>query len=580
MYEVDGSPYREVALPQSDVLRFLHAAAAGSGMPCTMWRADASSFVEARFSIARDCLELRVLDGDAEPLSVPLGYLTSAKVAADADEAALPSGVGSAWADCVVLLEYYEESGGAEPRTECLLLTSDVEAALLCRSLAHLQRWGIAPPGGLGDDNLPAHVVRRARAALATLESAEIQQALQRWRAGAAWGSARGASAPSPAREARAQSDPNPIIATASRSTFVSMLREGTQGVMEMLWSPATHPWRLGSKPDPSLACGWDVPQPHNPGGRGMRDALAAEGELCERWGKVIGSRRPAELSRGELRAVFAVGDRIPWQYRLSLWLLWLGVEDRRHSRADNGGRLRDADYSVDEVCKRQVEKDMSRTRPGDLSAAQCESLGRVLRAYASRTPSIGYCQGMNFIVAVVLLAGFTEEQALEGLGHLVQRFCEAYYEESMRGLLRDVAVLDALLSLMLPEIHARLAQINLPLIWIAAEPFLTLFARGALLESVCRLWDFFLIEGPCATFAVFLAYAELAHERNLLRGEEAEDALGAFALLLGDAGAIAENLLRRAAMFLAPRPFGRGLNETLLEGLRRELSAQALGPI
>merc|ERR1712050_464870 len=147
-----------------------------------------------------------------------------------------------------------------------------------------------------------------------------------------------------------------------------------------------------------------------------------------------------------------------------------------------------------------------------------------------------------------------------------------------MHGLLRDVAVLDALLSLLLPSIHARLQHIDLPLVWIAAEPFLTLFSRGPPLESVCRLWDFFLVEGPCAIFAIFLAYAELAYERNLLQGTEAEDALGAFTLLLSDAGAIpGSSLLRKAAHFLAPRPFGGGLNEALVEGLRNELAAQVV---
>ncbi|CAE7756177.1 TBC1D10C [Symbiodinium sp. CCMP2456] len=141
-----------------------------------------------------------------------------------------------------------------------------------------------------------------------------------------------------------------------------------------------------------------------------------------------------------------------------------------------------------------------------------------------------------------------------------------------MSGLLRDIAVLDALLLHLLPKIHARFAEVDLPLIWIATEPLLTLFSRELKpVESICRLWDFFLIEGVCAPFAVFLAYAELAFERNLLTGAAAEDSLGAFRLLLGDSSAIAGNILQRAAFFLAPRPFGSGLNETLLQSLRKE---------
>jgi len=181
-----------------------------------------------------------------------------------------------------------------------------------------------------------------------------------------------------------------------------------------------------------------------------------------------------------------------------------------------------------------------------------------------------------ELIVAVEILVGFTEDQALEGLCSLVKKFCKGYFEHSMSGLLRDVAVLDALLQLELPLIHARLAEINLPLIWIAAEPLLTLFSSELMsIESVCRLWDFFLVEGVCAPFAVFLAYVELAYEQNFLQSSAAEDALGPFRSLLGDTHLVATGVLRRASSFLATKLSGGGLNETLLEKLRGEVCIQ-----
>lgn len=499
----------DAASPTPEVVRFLHAA--GSGIPCSLVKEE---LLDVSFTVVGDSFEL--LRCKEVFLRVPLGYLRTCQIASE-DLSALPETLSEAWADCAVHLQFFQDT---DLRSEFLLLGNDVEAAILCRSLAHLQRFGIAPDAA-----------SRARAAFAALSSPDIERAMQRWRAGMSW---------KPAQPAPLSSSLSSFAPKWQLSDFIPS-------------------WR--SNPDPSLACGWDVPQPFG------ADVLEAEGELSERWRKAIGGRDPSALTQSELRAVFALGDRIPWQYRFALWPLWLGVQR-------SSGTLEDAQCAVGEDCKRQIEKDMNRTRPNELSSRQVDALGRVLRAYAARFPAIGYCQGMNFIVAVCLLAGFTEEQAVGGLASLVGKFLDGYYEHSMGGVLRDVAVLDALLSLMLPAIHARLVEINLPLIWIAAEPFLTLFSRGAPLESVCRLWDFFLIEGSCATFAVFLAYAELAQERNLLEGTEAEDALGAFTLLLGDAGAIAAGLLRRAAQFLAPRPFGSGLNEQLLTGLRQELSA------
>jgi len=86
-------------------------------------------------------------------------------------------------------------------------------------------------------------------------------------------------------------------------------------------------------------------------------------------------------------------------------------------------------------------------------------------------------------------------------------------------------------------------------------------------------------VEGMCAPFAVFLAYVEIAYEQNFLQSSEAEDALGPFRSVLGDAGVIANGLLRRASAFLAPKPFGGGLSEALLERLRHEVSVHSEPP-
>lgn len=62
-------------------------------------------------------------------------------------------------------------------------------------------------------------------------------------------------------------------------------------------------------------------------------------------------------------------------------------------------------------------------------------------------------------------------------------------------------------------------AQVDLPLLWIAAEPLLTLFSRELrTVESVCRLWDFFLIEGKCpfAKRAYKGAAAKAHHSQTL----------------------------------------------------------------
>ena len=62
-----------------------------------------------------------------------------------------------------------------------------------------------------------------------------------------------------------------------------------------------------------------------------------------------------------------------------------------------------------------QIELDLRRTYPQQKDKQQLEKdvnvLRRVLNAYVLRNPRIGYCQGMNFIVAK-LLTCMDEENA------------------------------------------------------------------------------------------------------------------------------------------------------------------------
>jgi hypothetical protein len=55
------------------------------------------------------------------------------------------------------------------------------------------------------------------------------------------------------------------------------------------------------------------------------------------------------------------------------------------------------------------IVKDLMRTAPDHLEFEQDFSFGQnrlynVLKAYANLDPEIGYCQGMNFIAAMLLL--------------------------------------------------------------------------------------------------------------------------------------------------------------------------------
>ena len=112
-----------------------------------------------------------------------------------------------------------------------------------------------------------------------------------------------------------------------------------------------------------------------------------------------------AHIDRARLKAALLHG--IPPALRPQAWLSFSGCTEwmRRHpmvydqlcTRVARGGS-----GAPDVGVQEQIEKDLRRTEAGT-SGDQLEALRRVLQAFASFNPSIGYVQGMNFIAAGLL---------------------------------------------------------------------------------------------------------------------------------------------------------------------------------
>ncbi|TYZ64450.1 hypothetical protein PybrP1_001709 [[Pythium] brassicae (nom. inval.)] len=98
----------------------------------------------------------------------------------------------------------------------------------------------------------------------------------------------------------------------------------------------------------------------------------------------------------------------------------------------------------LDREIVKSIENDISRTR--NLAKVQEAPMRRVLVAFASRNRRVGYCQGMNEIL-VILLQYLDEAEALLALVVLIEGLLPAYHVDSMIGLHTDCAVIDMLLA-------------------------------------------------------------------------------------------------------------------------------------
>ena len=137
------------------------------------------------------------------------------------------------------------------------------------------------------------------------------------------------------------------------------------------------------------------------------------------------------------------------------------------------------------------------RTEPASLrvpGAPLIAPLRRVLLAPALHQPQVGYCQGLNFIAAILLLHG-DEATAFVLLCRLCGELLPGYHSPAMPGLHAGQDVLMEALRLCLPACHARLAQAQVPVREHSTHWLLCLYINVLPLASAMRLWDLLFAE-------------------------------------------------------------------------------------
>lgn len=146
------------------------------------------------------------------------------------------------------------------------------------------------------------------------------------------------------------------------------------------------------------------------------------------------------------------------------------------------------------------IEKDLTRTFPGveefKLPIESGENrLYNVLKAYANYDPQVSYCQGMNYIAAMLLTHISNEELAFLVFTHLMRakRWRELYLE-SMIKLHSLLQLLAKELKRRLPEVYSHLLKLGMELNGLFSHIFLTGFIYRTPINLATRIFDLFII--------------------------------------------------------------------------------------
>ncbi|CAL0317412.1 unnamed protein product [Lupinus luteus] len=169
----------------------------------------------------------------------------------------------------------------------------------------------------------------------------------------------------------------------------------------------------------------------------------------------------------------------------------------------------------------RQIDHDLPRTFPGhpwlDTPKGHA-ALRRVLVVYSFRDSDVGYCQGLNYVAALLLLVMKTEEDAFWMLAVLVENvLVNDCYTNNLSGCHVEQRVFKDLLVKKCPRIASHLEALGFDVSLVTTEWFLCLFSKSLPSETTLRVWDVIFYEGAKVIFNVALAIFKMKEDELLL---------------------------------------------------------------
>ena len=186
--------------------------------------------------------------------------------------------------------------------------------------------------------------------------------------------------------------------------------------------------------------------------------------------------------------------------------------------------------YSLEVKCPSiiQIDLDLRRTFPEEervMNENFQRSLRNVLVCYSTRNSSIGYCQGMNFVVSRLLLILGNEEHTFWVFYQIMEHFLSLNYYFDLTGIIVETTLVETILPIYLPELHAFLEKnnFNMTISNFIHKWMVCIFTQTLKVEMVYSFLDFFFLDGNISLVknSLFI-FASLQEE--ILRQKTFED--------------------------------------------------------
>mmetsp|Transcript_59340 Transcript_59340/g.125744 ORF Transcript_59340/g.125744 Transcript_59340/m.125744 type:complete len:398 (-) Transcript_59340:212-1405(-) len=180
------------------------------------------------------------------------------------------------------------------------------------------------------------------------------------------------------------------------------------------------------------------------------------------------------------------------------------------------------------------IEADAPRTFPGNAVFEEfyLEKMKRVLSAYSAHDPEVGYCQGLNFVVGLLLITANGAEEDVFWVFVALMHGCSLrhFYKDGFPLLQQYSGAFSALLKVAIPELAEHFDEEGLDVSIFLQPWYLTLFATNLPLPVVCFLWDGIFTNG--LPFLLNIGVTMLGNLRNALLEMRFEDMMAFFRTL------------------------------------------------
>lgn len=153
----------------------------------------------------------------------------------------------------------------------------------------------------------------------------------------------------------------------------------------------------------------------------------------------------------------------------------------------------------MDAELKRIVDLDLPRTfannrlfsQDSKVETPYTDMLRSMLYALSHYRADIKYCQGFNYIAALLLLVQHDDEKAFWTLAAILEHlFPRDYFNEKLTGARIDQRVMEMLVDRQIPRLQERLREGGFQLAVFTLPWFICLFINTLPFITVMRVWD------------------------------------------------------------------------------------------